>query len=115
VVDGDTIDWGWRLKIESARYRLAVIDTPETRGARCAEERALGKQAAERLRSLVAAGDVTLRVDDASDKYRRQIASLSHGGHDVGETLISEGLARPYSGRGKRGSWCGVLDLSSKP
>jgi endonuclease YncB( thermonuclease family) len=45
VVDGDTIDWGWRLTLERARYRLAGFDAPETRGAKCAGERAIGEEA----------------------------------------------------------------------
>jgi micrococcal nuclease len=106
VVDGDTIDWGWRLKLEKARYRLAGIDAPETRGARCASERALGKAAAERLRRLVAGGGVVLATQATRDKYARQVAALSQGGHDVGETLIAEGLARPYTGRTQRAPWC---------
>jgi len=106
VVDGDTLDWGWRIVIERARYRIAGVDAPETRGAKCAEERSLGKVAAHRLRSLVAGGDVSLRVEAAHEKWGRQIASVSRGGTDVSETLIGEGLAHPYSGKGERGGWC---------
>jgi endonuclease YncB( thermonuclease family) len=54
VVDGDTVEHGfWR-------WRLVGLDAPETRGARCAEERALGERAAARLRSLVAGGGAVL-------------------------------------------------------
>ena len=106
AVDGDTIDWGWRLRLEPARYRLAGIDTPETRGAKCAEEKARGKAATERLRRLLAGGSVSLSVQRARDKYGRGVASLSHDGRDVSETLIAEGLARRYDGRTRRASWC---------
>jgi len=106
VIDGDTIDWGWRLRLEPARYRLAGIDTPETRGAKCAEERSRGKAAAERLRRLVAGGSVSLSVQRARDKYGRGVASLTHDGRDVSETLVAEGLARPYDGRTRRAGWC---------
>jgi len=106
IVDGDTIDLGWRLRLERARYRLAGIDTPETRGARCPGERSRGKAAAERLRSLVAGGGLSLSVHHARDRYGRGVASLTRGGQDVGRTLIDEGLARPYDGRSRRKSWC---------
>lgn len=106
IVDGDTFDLGWRISIERARYRLAGIDTPETRGAKCAEEKSLGKAAANRLRSLVEGGDVSVRVHDGRDKYARGIASLTHRGQDVAATLIAEGLARPYDGRTRRAGWC---------
>lgn len=106
VIDGDTVERGWRIRIEPARYRLAGIDAPETRGAKCQSERALGKAATERLRALVAGGDVSLATLVAKDKYGRGVASLSLGRRDVGEQLIAEGLARPYSGRSKRASWC---------
>jgi endonuclease YncB( thermonuclease family) len=106
VVDGDTFDAGWQIRLERARYRLAGVDTPETRGAKCAEERALGKAAAKRLRALLAGGNVSVKVVKGRDKYARGVASLTRDGHDVAETLIAEGLARPYSGRTRRAGWC---------
>ncbi|MGE0022132.1 MAG: thermonuclease family protein, partial [Hyphomicrobium sp.] len=106
IIDGDTVALGWRIRLEEARYRLAGIDAPETRGARCPNERALGTKAALRLRELVAGGNAVLATKAAKDKYGRQIASLSQNGHDVGETLIAEGLARPYDGRSRRAGWC---------
>lgn len=114
VIDGDTFAWGWRLRLEPARYRLAGIDAPETRGARCPEERSLGKAAAERLRRLLAGGGVVMATQVARDKYARGIASLSLGGHDLSDALIAEGLARPYTGRGRRLPWCAPTALSPR-
>jgi len=99
VVDGDTVDHGYW------RWRLAGYDAPETRGSKCAEERALGKRAATRLRSLVAAGGITLRYVSSRDPYRRRLGILEARGKDVATTLIAEGLARPNHGE-KRGGWC---------
>jgi micrococcal nuclease len=82
VVDGDTIK-----SPAGVRYRLVGFDCPETFRAKCDEELALGL-AASRL-----------------DKYGRTLATLTVNGRDVGEVLISEGLARAYKGR-KRESWC---------
>lgn len=106
IIDGDTFEQGWRVRIEPARYRLAGIDTPETRGAKCAGEKALGKKAADRLRALLAGKHLRLRVHHAREKYGRQIASVTRGGRDVGETLIAEGLARRYDGKRRRSPWC---------
>jgi len=101
VIDGDTIDVG------GVRWRLTGFDTPETRRAKCADERALGLHAKARLEELLAGGAVALTPKGvASDRYGRRLGTLSAGGRDVGEVLIGEGLARRYSG-GKRKGWCG--------
>jgi endonuclease YncB( thermonuclease family) len=69
------------------------------------EELALGEQAAERLRALVNSGVVTLSsIDRDRDVYGRLLRNVAVDGRDVGETLVSEGLARDYAG-GRR-PWC---------
>lgn len=99
VVDGDTVDSA------GVRYRLTGFDTPELRG-RCSAETALARAATERLRTLIAAAHaVELRGTGARDRYGRTLSSLVLDGHDVGEVLISEGLAREYHG-GRRQPWC---------
>ena len=117
VIDGDTIDalaapgpkepaGAGRMK----RYRLVGFDTPETVQAGCGAELALGERAKERLRELVATGPVRLAVDDGhTDRWGRGLATLTVGGRDVGTTLIREGLAVPYSGKGRRIDWCEKL------
>jgi len=52
VIDGDTI----RVAGQSQSIRLVGFNTPETRSARCSQERALGHQATSRLKQLVASG-----------------------------------------------------------
>lgn len=92
VVDGDTVDRA------GVRYRLTGYDTPEMRG-RCPAETALARTATARLRALIAAAHtVDLRGTGARDHYGRMLAALVLDGRDVGETLISEGLAREYQG-----------------
>jgi endonuclease YncB( thermonuclease family) len=117
VVDGDTIDalaapgpeepaGAGRMK----RYRLVGFDTPETVQAGCGAELALGERAKERLRELVASGPVRLAVNEGhTDRWGRGLATLTVGGRDVGTTLIREGLAVPYSGKGRRIDWCEKL------
>ncbi len=99
VVDGDT------FYLQGRKIRMAGIDAPETHDYGCAEELALGEQAAERLRGLLNAGPVTLSsIDRDEDVYGRKLRNAAVNGRDAGETLISEGLAREYAG-GRR-SWC---------
>jgi endonuclease YncB( thermonuclease family) len=100
VIDGDTIRRG------HDRYRLKGFDTPETRNSRCKRERALGYAAKDLLRQIVRKnGGLELVVARRRDKYGRFLAEAYAGGAAVRDLLISEGLARPYSG-GKRLPWC---------
>jgi endonuclease YncB( thermonuclease family) len=101
VVDGDTI------RFRGATIRVADINAPETRDARCRAERRLGRRATERLRALLNAGPFELvragRQD--TDRYGRKLRLLRRNGRSLGTALVEEGLARPWSGRRK--GWCG--------
>ena len=101
VVDGDTI------YLAGQKIRIAGIDAPETHDFRCASELDLGERAASRLQALLnSGGAVTLTsIDRDEDKYGRKLRNVAVSGADVGEALVSEGLAREYAG-GRR-SWCG--------
>jgi endonuclease YncB( thermonuclease family) len=101
VIDGDTV------RFNGTTYRLAGIDTPE-RGnrARSDDERRRAEAATQRLRALVAGGDAQLTrvacacrpgLEGTRDcNYGRLCGSLSIGGRDAGNILISEGHARRY-------------------
>lgn len=100
VIDGDTIEYG------GLSIRLLGFDTPETYYADCADEKARGDAATARLRHLIrGAGTLKLSLRDERDRYGRGLGSLLVDGRDVGDVLISEGLARRYSGGHRRG-WC---------
>lgn len=100
VVDGDTIEFGGQS------IRLLGFDTPETYYADCPAEKARGDAATARLRQLIrGAGSLQLFLRNERDRYGRGLGRLLVDGHDVGEVLISEGLARRYNG-GQRGGWC---------
>jgi micrococcal nuclease len=101
VIDGDTI------RYEGVKIRLADIDTPEVFSPKCASEAALGRQATERLLDLMNAG--AFRVVPAGsrdeDRYGRKLRTIERNGRSLGDTLVAEGLARPWDGA--RRGWCG--------
>lgn len=102
VIDGDTLE----DMATDITYRLVNIDTPETGSrARCTAERDLGNQATQTARSLIAAArQFETRPTGRIDRYGRTIAFVVVDGRDLGETLIADGLARPW--RGRREPWC---------
>lgn len=99
VVDGDTF---W---MDGVKIRVADIDTPETHPPRCAEESDLGDRATRRFQELLNAGPVTLApIDRDEDIYGRKLRLVMRDGESLGDTLIAEGLARPWEGH--RRPWC---------
>lgn len=103
VVDGDTL---W---IDREKVRIANIDAPETHEPKCDAERRLGLVAKRRLEILLKSGTVTWKRGDPKDgrlkdRRGRTLATIAIDGRDVGELLIAENLARPWTG--KRQPWC---------
>jgi hypothetical protein len=96
--DGDTFVMGGR------RIRIANIDAPELHPPRCAEEERLGLAAKERLQQLLGSGTVTLS-GSGHDRYGRDLRFVEVNGQDVGEVMMSAGLARSYHGETRQG-WC---------
>ncbi len=97
VIDGDTA----RLR-GGERVRVLNIDAPEISKPRCEAEAALGFRAKERLARLLSGARVTIHRCDGGrceDQYGRTLARLEANGRDVGETLISEGLATRWPER----------------
>lgn len=100
VVDGDTIWLG------GTKIRIADINTPELSSPRCAAERHLGERAALRLQALLEEGPFELRAQGRDeDRYGRKLRTLVRDGRSLGDVLVAEGLAHPWTGR--RESWCG--------
>jgi endonuclease YncB( thermonuclease family) len=100
IIDGDTIEYG------GLSIRLVGFDTPETHYADCADEKARGDAATAHLGQLIrGSGTLQLFLLDERDRYGRGLGSLLVDGRDVGDVLISKGLARRYNG-GQRRGWC---------
>ena len=96
VHDGDTV---WT---EGEKIRIADIDTPELNG-QCEYERRLALRARNRLVELLNAGEFKI-ARTGRDRYGRTLATLHRSGRSIGDQLVSEGLARTWSGR--REPWC---------
>ncbi len=102
ITDGDTI----RLNGTAKGTRLVGFNAPESIEPRCGVEAALGRRAKARLTELVASAKLELRMvpcscpagTEGTDKcnYGRSCGSLFANGQDVGDVLISEGLAVPF-------------------
>jgi endonuclease YncB( thermonuclease family) len=115
VIDGNTI------RAFGRSVRLVGFDASESGlRARCESERTLAAKATFRLRQLVSVGGLDLELIPCSCRpgtegtprcnYGRACGILTAAGRDVGEILISEGLARRYvCGRTscpRRETWC---------
>lgn len=100
IVDGDTF---WR---NGRKIRIADIDTPEVFSPGCPAEYELGVRATHRLRDLLNEGPFELQSlpDRDTDKFGRQLRVIIRDGRSIGDRLVSEGLARTWTGR--REPWC---------
>ncbi len=100
VVDGDTI---W---LEGVKIRIADIDTPEISSPKCSTEYERGIRARDRLVVLLNGGEFELRPigNRDEDQYGRKLRVIMRSGRSLGDQLVSESLARTWTGR--RESWC---------
>ena len=100
VVDGDTI---W---LEGVKIRIADIDTPEISSPKCNAEYERGIRARDRLVVLLNGGELELRPigNRDEDQFGRKLRVIIRSGRSLGDQLVSENLARTWTGR--RESWC---------
>ncbi|MDO9417924.1 hypothetical protein [Pararhizobium sp.] len=89
------------------KIHIADIATPETRQAKCENERRRGMETMMRLKDLLNAGpfteiEATGRQDGGTGQTLRVL--IRHG-ESVGGQLVKEGLARKWTG--KKQTWCG--------
>ncbi|MBF0252037.1 MAG: thermonuclease family protein [Alphaproteobacteria bacterium] len=108
VYDGDTFRVnvaGWPALIGSNMpVRIAGIDAPEIKG-KCPSEIALAIKARDAAARLLGEGRLIELVNIRRGKYFRIVADVRIDGVDLGEVLVSLGLARPYRS-GQRHRWC---------
>jgi micrococcal nuclease len=96
--DGDTL-----RSPAGERIRVKGIDTPEIKGA-CAYERRLALAARDYVAAVVRSSRTTEIRRVGLDKYGRTLAYVLVDGKDLGNEMVSRGLARVWTGR--RLSWC---------
>lgn len=73
---------------------------------KCPEEAKLGAQATQRMLALVNEGAFSVSMSSSrdEDRYGRKLRVLSRDGRSLGGILVSEGLARQWTG--SRQPWC---------
>ncbi len=91
VIDGDTIE------VHGQRIRLHGIDAPESLQVcrRDGKPWQCGKDAANALADKIARRPVTCE-DLGRDRYKRIIGRCAVAGEDMGEWMVSQGLALAY-------------------
>ena len=97
VLDAGTI------RANGETVRIAGMEVPQIQGAQCEAERSRGIDAAVRLANLLNSGKVTLGAT-STDPSGREVRSVEVGGRDVGQAMVSMGLAQNYD---SATSWCG--------
>lgn len=115
VSDGDS------FRLGDDRIRLLGLDAPELAQSCTAADGQTwpcGRAARDRMAQLLAAGPADCRPED-TDQYDRLLATCSVAGHDLGATMVAEGLAIS-AGRywteeaaardGRLGIWAGDFD-----
>jgi len=115
VVDGDTvdveIDLGFDLT-KKERVRLGGIDTPESR-TRDLEEKKLGLQAKDYLKSLIMNADKLIVRTEKDGKFGRMIGYLYMNPDatvSLNQMLIDEGFFWMYDGGTKKKDLQELLD-----
>lgn len=95
VHDGDTITLRWQERDFDFPLRFAEINTKELNEG--------GDEAREFLRTRIENEEVDIEINKKNrvDKYGRLLGKVRHRGLDMGETMISMGLATPISQKGE--------------
>jgi len=91
VIDGDTIE------VSGQKVRLHGVDAPESRQT-CQKggvEWLCGREASKAMRIIVGRSEVACEAID-TDRYGRIVGRCVTGGNDIGEALVSQGLALAY-------------------
>jgi endonuclease YncB( thermonuclease family) len=121
IYDGDTIQTNLLLPepLNEIEIRVLGIDTPEmpaasyaTTGklgrASCKKEAELALQAKAYLTQLAKDNHYIMTIKNFNwDKYGSRIdADVFFGSVNIGEALLANGMAKPYTGIGPKPNWC---------
>ncbi|WP_244580200.1 thermonuclease family protein [Cohaesibacter gelatinilyticus] len=92
VIDGDSF---W---LNGKKYRPIAYDTPEPRTGVCGEafEKQLAAKATARFIHLLNSNDWEIIRTGRKDRNGRHLVHVRINGRDIGDILISEGLARRW-------------------
>lgn len=104
VIDGDTVKMRVAIWIDQeivVSVRLADVDAPELFRPKCAAERTLAEQSKAFTEDFLSRGDIRLANVRYGKYAGRVVAQIAADGEDLGEALVSAGLAS----RGKT-DWC---------
>ena len=111
IYDGDTFHVIWQglpPELNPLGIRIKGIDTPELRG-KCDAEKILAQAAKLYSESWLEQSAGYVRIGDLEwDKYGGRVDADVYVGpnqESLGQLLIDNGYARPYTG-GKRSGWC---------
>lgn len=94
VVDGDTIRVKWHERDFDFPLRLLDINAPEMNEPR-------GEEVRGWLKGRIEGEEVEIRIDPKQrvGKWGRLLGKVFHGGMDIGEVMISQGMATTFEGR----------------
>ena len=99
VIDGNTF---WQ---DGVRIQLADVDVPDADAARCPGERQKAVAAKLRLQALLNDGTFVLSGSNRGDDQNGgKMRIAMRAGRSIGDQLVSEGLARRWTGQAS--SWC---------
>jgi endonuclease YncB( thermonuclease family) len=115
VIDGDTFEvraFLWHGLEKAVTIRLNGVNTPEKRKRAgcipCGDEKKLAAKATKFVKKLIGKKGKIYLSNISGGQYDRYTADITtKTGKDLGKALIAQGLAKPYTSKG-RACWCGI-------
>jgi micrococcal nuclease len=111
VIDGDTVEFEAPFLVDPLPKKLSIrvwgVDTPEKSfRAKCEKEAAMGAEASQFTKDLVANAKTTQISIYQWDKFGgRVLGDVLIDGQSLTKMLLDKGYAREYYGDAKK-SWC---------
>ena len=107
ITDGDTIKVRTRPRVERG-VRIDNIDTPEPLkiNAKCGLEIKRGRAATAYLGRILPVGAHVRVAVRRVERHRRDLATVTYQGRDIGRAMVRAGHARSWNGRRPKPGWC---------